>query len=110
MPRYNPEQPIGTKKGGLKPFKAHFTEHDGEHEYHTDGLVWARTWEAALKKARRLLRQWWGENDMKPCRDLSGKIDPDSFEEIYSGRVVVLGTVRELVTLGDLVQCIGVIE
>ncbi|MFA5378600.1 MAG: hypothetical protein WC455_22795 [Dehalococcoidia bacterium] len=110
MPRYNPEQPIGAKKGGLKPFKAHFTEHDGEHEYHSDGLVWARTGEAADNKCRRLMSQWWGENDMKPCRDASGKVDPDSFEDYQSGRIVELGAVRELVTLGDLVQCIGVIE
>lgn len=110
MLKYNPEQPIGTKKGGLKPFKARFVQHDGEFEYDAESVVWARTLEAAENKCRWFLRRWWGENEMKPCRDASGKIDLDSFEEIYSGRVVELGAVRELVTLGDLVQCIGVIE
>ena len=109
MPRYNPEQPIGTKKGGLKPFKAQFVQHDGEFEYDAESVVWARTLEAADNKCRRLMRRWWC-NGARPYRHLDGSIDPNRFEEIDGYRILDLGAVRELVTLGDLVQCIGEIE
>ena len=110
MPKYNPEQPIGAKAGGLKPYRAWIVQHDGEFEYDSEAVIWARTLEAAENKCRRFLRQWWGKNDMKPCLDSFGNVDPDSFEDIQSGRRVELGTLRELVTLGDLVGCIGEIE
>ena len=108
MPRYNPEQPIGTKKGGLKPFKAQFVQHDGEFEYDTESVVWARTLEAAENKARRFMSTWWF--DMRPCRDSSGEKDLNSYEEVHGWRIVELGAVRELVTVDNLVACIGEIK
>ena len=108
MPRYNPGQPIGVKKGGLKPFKAQFVQHDGEFEYDSESIVWARTSKAADNKCRQFMSQWWG--DMKPCRDLNGNIDPYKFEEKNGYRIVELGAVRELSTMGDLISCIGEIE
>ena len=111
MPRYDPGTLIGAMKGGLKPFKAQFVQHDGEFEYDAESVVWARTLAAAENKARRFMSTWWGENDMKPCRDASGKVDPDSYEEKAPGyRIVELGAVRELETIGDLISCIGEIE
>ena len=108
MPKFDPNTPIGGKKGGLKPFKVEFVQHDGEYEYDTESIVWARTSDAADNKARRFRSKWWDE--MRPCRDLSGKVDPDAFEEVHGWRVVQLGAVRELKTVGDLVECIGEID
>ncbi|MDD5547060.1 MAG: hypothetical protein PHO67_07920 [Candidatus Omnitrophica bacterium] len=105
--RYNPDAPIGTKKGGLKPFYVEFIQHDGEYEYDSSGIFWARTSESADNKARKLMKKWWGEGRMHPRRHLDKSVDKDAFEEDSPGyRIVELGRTQELKTVGDIINLI----
>ncbi len=108
MSKYDAEALIGRSKGGKRPFKVNFVQHDGEYEYDAESVIWAMTLEAAENKARRFMSTWWDE--MRPCRDASGKKDLDSYEEVHGWRIVELGAVTELVTVGDLISCIGEIQ
>ena len=103
---YNPDAQIGNRPGGLKPFRAQFIQHDGEFEYDSELVVWARTLEAAENKCRRFMRQWWG-NGARPYRDLDGNIDANRFEEKDGYRIVELGAVTEMKTINDLISHIG---
>jgi len=103
---YNPDAQIGNRPGGLKPFRAQFVQHDGEFEYDSELVVWARTLEAAENKCRRFMRQWWG-NGARPYRDLDGNIDANRFEEKDGYRIVELGAVTEMKTINDLISHIG---